>query len=500
MENIKCLVIGSGFGGAVASYRLGLAGYETIVLERGRRWNIEDNTINQTFGTFAEMDGRCEWLNDTGITITPAYEGKPITKYTGILESVVHGEYTFLAGAGVGGGSHCYGGILIEPPKELWEDQIPLVDYIEMEKKYFPLVHNVIGSSKIPDDILNSDYYLGLRELIKEAEKAGFSECESTNNGMKDGYVKFKMGIDWDITRKEIANKRVASQIKAEFWFGQNSGAKQTLDQNYLKFAEETGKVHIRELSQVNSISKENNKYIVEYSRINTKGETLETKAISCDYLFLAAGVLGTNKLLLKAQAHKTINELPHEIGKEIGNDGDTFGIRTELVQKTNPHLGGPGAIAILNYENSISPAVMMRAPLPRFENDYPDLNVLGTFIFSNSKHRGEFTYDAESENIKIDYSLDQKALEASSLLLKRFQESNGGEIVGPSVQITGHQLGGAAMGKACDSFGRINNQKHLYVVDGSLIPGSSTCMNPALTIAAVAERAIENIILNDFF
>ena len=72
MENIKCLVVGSGFGGAVASYRLGLAGHETIVLERGRRWDIEDNTINQTFGTFTEMDGRCEWLNDTGITKTPA--------------------------------------------------------------------------------------------------------------------------------------------------------------------------------------------------------------------------------------------------------------------------------------------------------------------------------------------------------------------------------------------------------------------------------------------
>ena len=85
--------------------------------------------------------------------------------------------------------------------------------------------------------------------------------------------------------------------------------------------------------------------------------------------------------------------------------------------------------------------------------------------------------------------------MEASSLLLKRFQESNGGEIVGPSVQITGQQLGGAAMGEACDSFGRLNNQEHLYVVDGSLIPGSSNCMNPALTIAAVAERAMENII-----
>jgi cholesterol oxidase len=50
-------------------------------------------------------------------------------------------------------------------------------------------------------------------------------------------------------------------------------------------------------------------------------------------------------------------------------------------------------------------------------------------------------------------------------------------------------------MGKVCDSYGRVVGKKGLYVVDGALLPGSSTCMNPALTIAAVAERALETII-----
>jgi cholesterol oxidase len=39
-ESVEAIVIGSGFGGAVASLRLGQAGIETIVLERGRRWPI----------------------------------------------------------------------------------------------------------------------------------------------------------------------------------------------------------------------------------------------------------------------------------------------------------------------------------------------------------------------------------------------------------------------------------------------------------------------------
>ncbi len=40
-ESIEALVIGSGFGGSVAALRLGQAGYQTVVLERGLRWMDE---------------------------------------------------------------------------------------------------------------------------------------------------------------------------------------------------------------------------------------------------------------------------------------------------------------------------------------------------------------------------------------------------------------------------------------------------------------------------
>ena len=41
-ENIECLVIGSGFGGAIAASRLALSGKKVVVLERGEEWETTD--------------------------------------------------------------------------------------------------------------------------------------------------------------------------------------------------------------------------------------------------------------------------------------------------------------------------------------------------------------------------------------------------------------------------------------------------------------------------
>ena len=62
----------------------------------------------------------------------------------------------------------------------------------------------------------------------------------------------------------------------------------------------------------------------------------------------------------------------------------------------------------------------------------------------------------------------------------------------------TWHSLGGACMGTACDLDGRVREQRGLYVLDGALIPGNTGACNPSMTIAAVAERAMDNIVMHD--
>jgi len=53
-------------------------------------------------------------------------------------------------------------------------------------------------------------------------------------------------------------------------------------------------------------------------------------------------------------------------------------------------------------------------------------------------------------------------------------------------------------MGTVCDLSGRVQGHRGLYVLDGALIPGTTAACNPSMTIAAVAERAADDLIAED--
>ncbi|NMG21131.1 GMC family oxidoreductase, partial [Brasilonema bromeliae SPC951] len=236
-DYVEAIVIGSGFGGAVASLRLGQAGIETIVLERGRRWQITD--AGDTFSTYQQPDGRSTWLSPT----TVVFDQVPIDVYTGVLDVKRGDNIRAYRGAGVGGGSLVYNGVTYQPTQELFYQVFPrTINYEELDRVYYPRVRSILKPSQIPDDILQTNYYLSSRIFLEQAAKAGLKAR------------KLDMAVDWDIVRQEIAGQKVPSAITGQVYYGINSGAKNSLDRNYLSMAEATGKVEIRPLHVVTTI------------------------------------------------------------------------------------------------------------------------------------------------------------------------------------------------------------------------------------------------------
>lgn len=480
-EYVEALVIGSGFGGGVASLRLGEAGIETIVLERGRRWTITD--AGDTFSSYDNPDGRSAFLSPTGLYFNA---GTPIDIYTGILSGKlgVGNSIGALNGAGVGGTSLVYGGITSQPTRELFYQVFPrTINYSELDSVYFPRVRSILQTSPIPDDILQSPYYLSTRIFLEQAAKAGLKTR------------KIDIAFDWDIVRQEIAGSKVPSIISGQYYYGANSGAKNSVDRNYLKMAEETGYVEIRPLHVVTSIREfEGGRYQVVCNQINVQGEVLAQKSFVCRYLFLAAGSIGTTELLLGAREERTLRRLNNQVGLGWGTNGDSV---TSVIsnRQTNPTQGTPGVVAIEHFDNPIAPVTLEPFPIPSIPQ--------GAAIFLSqgiTQPEGYFTYNAATKSTDLFWPANslnnQKLAEALQYTFQLINQANGTTLAAPpDFTSTGHPLGGALIERVCDTYGRVYGYRNLFIVDGSLIPGSTACANPSLTIAALAERSMDRFL-----
>jgi cholesterol oxidase len=477
-ESVEAIVIGSGFGGAVASLRLGQAGVETIVLERGKRWPI--TPTGDTFCTHESPDGRSTWLNNTTVLGTPI----SVPLYTGVLDMKVGQGINVWQGAGVGGGSLVYNGVSYQPSKQIFEQVFPRsINYNELDRVYYPRVRSIIKPQPIPDDILQTPYYLGSRVFSQQAINAGFTPR------------KLDIAVNWDIVRQEMTGQKAPSAILGQTYYGINSGAKNSLDHNYLKMAEATGNVEIRPLHVVTLIEElQGKKFRVICNQINEYGQVIAQKSYVCRYLFLAAGSIGTTELLLRAKAKGTLKKLNDQVGQFWGMNSDAIGA---VIAKTstNPTQGGPAAIGLEDWQNPIAPVTMVYAPFPFL----PD-GLLAALCMSIGKPEGYLSYNQNTGNADLfwpkDTANNQKNLQAFLSTYKRLIEANNLVLTGtPDSSVVGHPLGGAVIGKVCNHFGQVLGYSNLFVVDGALIPGSTGCVNPSLTIAALAERCMDSFL-----
>jgi cholesterol oxidase len=512
-EFTEALVIGSGFGGAIAALRLAQAGVNVVVLERGRRWPITDPTTNATFATFNAPDGRSSWMSDFATGLIPT----PIDRYAGVMELIdptttgpIRAQGIAVRnGAGVGGGSLVYNAIMLQPRRELFRQVFPAnIDYDEMDSVYYPRVRQILGQSTIPNDILNSPYYGSTRANLLNAQNAG----------MYPG-MPVEFNIDWDIVRDEIAGTKVPSAIAGQSWFGLNSGAKNSVDKNYLKMAEDTGRVEVLPLHVVTDIGEStmDGTYTVWANEITVDGVVVGQKMFTCSHLFLAAGAVGTPALLVKAREKGMLPRLNDHVGRYWGANGDFIALRGG-VGAFQPAQGGPcGHILMEDFANPYSPTDLVELVVPSDFEQYALGNAPGFSLYVGlglAPPVGDFTYDGVSDSVTLNWPHTDSRLDTFSAgvnaMLDRLNAANSGSftafnsedpdyVAGGGPALTAHPVGGAIMGKACDFSGRVHGHQGLYVVDGSLVPGGSCGgVNPSFTIAALAERCMDTIVSRD--
>ena len=492
---VPALVVGSGYGGSVAALRLGQAGIRTAVLEMGQAW--PRSASGGTFCSMTAPDRRSMWFKSRteaplAMFLWLDVVNKDITPYAGVLDRMRFGDFSVFVGRGVGGGSLVNGGMAVVPKRDYFTQILPGVNADEMYGTYFPRATAMLRQNSISSSYLeNGAAYQYARVGRQQAQAAGF------------GTVTVPNVYDFGYMEREERNEVPRSALAQEVIYGNNFG-KQTLDLTYLPAATATGNVTIHPLHRVRAVRRQaDGTYVVSVRRTDAFGAVLEDRDITCGALFLAAGSLGSTEILVRARDTGTLPNLSTQIGKGWGTNGNVMTARANHIwNPTGTVQSGMPAVAIDNWA-AAKPVFAEIAPMPAGLETWVSLYL----AITKNPERGVISYNAATDAAALSYTKAQNApsVAAAKATFDKINQVNatiyrydlfGGNRTFAD-DFTYHPLGGCVLGTATDGYGRLANYPRLYVVDGSLIPGS-TGVNPFVTITALAERNVARIIATD--
>jgi cholesterol oxidase len=475
-ERHRVVVIGSGFGGSITALRLTQAGVNVLMLERGKRWPVGQPGV---FPRMKALDHRLSWMNTLPL-------GR---RHLGILEYFDGDGISVIAPAAVGGGSVPYHGMTLRPRADHFARVMPgELDYEQFASTWYPRAEGMLRAAPMPADVLAHHRYRATRQFIAAVKRAGFPEA-----------VPVPMTLDWDVVRRELRGELPQVFSRGDVLFGVNGPGKRSLDTSYLADAQATGRLDLRPQHQVTDISRDGaGRWVVNVEVLDTGGRVRERLKVTTDALFLGAGTMNTTKLLLRAQAAGAVTDLPDELGQWWGTNGDLI-LTAVLKSKTGTWQGGPANYATKDWDAPDGPVTMLFAAVP-WPVEGNLLLVVGMFI---PEGHGSVRFDGVRDKLRVSWprTADARAISTARQRMRRLTNAAGAVAVFDSTRTTPstfHQLGGAVIGKVCDAHGRVLGQRGLYVTDGSLIPGSTACANPSLTIAALAERNAASVVPQD--
>lgn len=517
------LVVGSGFGGSVSALRLSEKGYSVGVLERGKRFKDADFPKTNWSVT------RYLWL--------------PLLKCFGIQNLSLFRNVLVLSGSGVGGGSLVYANTLVEPSdlfykasswSELGDWRTELSAHYREAKRMLGVVAN--PRETYPDTILKEcARELGREQTFKMADVGVF--FGEPDKVVPDPYF------------GGAGPARTGCNFCGACMVGCRTNAKNTLEKNYLYFAEKKGtKIYPeRKVLWIRPVELNSEKGYEVCTEKSTRWIFRERRIFRARKVVVAAGVLGTMDLLLRSKlVHKTLPHLSDQLGYGVRTNSESLIGVTE--RSPGPDVNYSKGIAItsifhpddhthiepVRYPEGSSLMKFLALPMADGERLRGIRMIVGLFLApidairvifgvrNWAKHsvillvmqtvdsrmrfalgRNIFTFfrkalttveDAGVFRIPSYIAIGHRVARLFAGKVNGIPQNALNEVLF-GIPTTAHILGGAMIGKDAKS-GVVSTTQEafgypgLYVCDGSVIP-ANLGVNPSLTITAMTERAM---------
>jgi len=330
-SRFDAVVIGTGFGGAVAACRLTQAGKNVCVLERGRRYGRGDFPRPATRPDHLPHTARWAWALDYGLWDVKDLQGTLAVQV-----------------AGYGGGSLGYANVHLRAPEAAFAppgrhgpdaDGWPAV-YLggrELET-YYDVVAAALRVRPIPDAFIQTAHV-----------QAPLPKVEAMQNAAQS------LGRTRWLFRPPLAIDFTACVMCGECIAGCQFHAKNTLDLNYLAAAEGLG-ADVRTLAEVLDIRRDDaaDEYTVTYHDhvIDDPAATVRTRSV-----FLCAGSVNSTYLLLRSKDHVGMDEASKpNVGRRFFVNGDAIAMvyDTQTPPAPTPTLGPTIAMSLLYNNRSL--------------------------------------------------------------------------------------------------------------------------------------------------
>lgn len=510
------VIVGSGFGGSVSALRLAEKGYRVCVLEKGRRFAPRD------FPRTNWDLRRWLWLPRIG--------------WRGLFKMTFLPHVTVLSGVGVGGGSLVYANTLPVPKGEFfraasWGD---LADWEAELAPHYETAQRMLGATENPQRTY-ADQVLG--EVASEVGRA-------------EAFGPTRVAVYFGRPGETVPDPyfggagpaRTGCTACGGCMLGCRVGAKNTLDKNYLWFAERAG-AQVRPESEVVRVRPEPGGGY----RVDVVERRRRRRVYRARNVVFAGGVMGTVDLLLRLRERGDLPDLSPRLGEFVRTNSEALigvvsarrdrdlsrGIAITSILHTDehshlepvrypagsgffrlmglPHVAGgslPVRLLAMLGEVLRHPIRTLRAYLvPDWAKNTLILLYMRTLDGHLSLRRGRSPFTGFARGLTT--ALAEGPAPAASIpeatdLAWRVAAKVDGvpqsmateTLLG--IPTTAHVLGGCCMGRSAaegviDADHRVFGYDGLYVIDGSAV-SANPGVNPSLTITALAERAMSKI------
>ena len=518
------IIIGSGFGGSVSAMRLTEKGYRVLVLERGKRYRAKDFP-------------RTNWN-------IFKYLWQPALRCFGIMGINFLDDLMVLNGSGVGGGSLVYASTHIEPGESFYEAEewAELADWRSELVPHFKMANRMLGVCENPL-FWPADYRL--QEIANEVGQG---------HTFKPTPVAIYFGDPGETVPDPFFGgegpDRAGCVHCGGCMVGCRYNAKNTLDKNYLYFAERQGaavrpEANVLEIRPLYGPQPGAARYEIEYEKV-TDWVFKRKHQVQARNVIVSAGVLGTVNLLLKCRDEvQTLPQLSKRLGWMVRSNSEALMGVTAREGEVDYSKG----VAITSHfwidemtsvepvryprgssllRNLAVPLVSLKGSgwqrfgrfvvegvkrpydflkarfLPDWARDSTILLIMQTAENRMRLKRGRslFTLFRQGLVSERDDSLPIPAVvDAGRSVVNRFAEKINGIPQSTVNEVlletpsTAHVLGGCGIGAdesqgVIDTKHEVFNYPGLFVADGSVIP-ANLGVNPSLTITAMTERAM---------